>query len=723
LKEKLCREYDGWLKRRLFETLPSLRSELESIWSEYEAERRERSRADAATVSLARDDVLLNDDGLMVDQEHVPDTDQGGMDTFFAWFFRGAGPQGWLSGAAFRKNRLQGMGSAYSTFFEDNYVAALLGVASDAFDALATEIELSPEELSRQIRELAYSAYRRKTGQTKFPRLFVFHAYQAAALMLLADSRSSLAPDADLILRERYHNYAYPLKRQAPHGFPEPEEFINTKTFFTELRLRPTLTDDLWPAAAGASLLERFKNQERRRELLAAVARLGHSFIDLWVLVVGRLGSIRLRAQERTGERAEALINDYLNQLEEQKVMTGFTAYQELSEVGKHYDLIFDVNFPEALRASSSGLARLFGRALSAQTPVGGMFGGVNSVLVKQFRMPGYPLALITTDVLQEGEDLHTFCSRIVHYGISWTPSAMEQRTGRIDRIGSLTHRRLDHQPARAHPDELLQVYYPYLADTVEVLQVERVFERMNRFIHLIHEFGKEEDDSKLDTRIEFVRARRNISQISERLHSSFPVQPDYLVGSRLRLDHPHQQIKATLSHLQMLANGLGREVRIEWEPYSTTGVLYGTVFTDHGSLLKPGDDRQPGEGDVRRQPFVLMLRATRMGGPLLLHGISPVGNVPTKDGWAVKIVTLAGELAGAKVCEVAGPEFETYNLTVEGHIILDARLTQVEELTDLLSRIAVAADWIERRCLENLDQSFAQFRKDLHREAHHATD
>jgi hypothetical protein len=51
---------------------------------------------------------------------------------------------------------------------------------------------------------------------------------------------------------------------------------------------------------------------------------------------------------------------------------------------------------------------------------------------------------LITTEVLQEGEDLHTFCSRVVHYGITWTPSAMEQRTGRVDRIGSLTHRRLD---------------------------------------------------------------------------------------------------------------------------------------------------------------------------------------------------------------------------------------------------------------------------------------
>ena len=72
------------------------------------------------------------------------------------------------------------------------------------------------------------------------------------------------------------------------------------------------------------------------------------------------------------------------------------------------------------------------------------MSGGVNKRLVRQFRMPGFPLVLATTDVLQEGEDLHTFCGKVLHYGISWTPSAMEQRTGRIDRIDSLVQRNLD---------------------------------------------------------------------------------------------------------------------------------------------------------------------------------------------------------------------------------------------------------------------------------------
>src|ERR1019366_4157769 len=93
---------------------------------------------------------------------------------------------------------------------------------------------------------------------------------------------------------------------------------------------------------------------------------------------------------------------------------------------------------------------KLFGQLMRQQQPIGGMSGKVNRTLVQQFRMPGYPLVLISTDLLQEGEDLHTFCSSVHHYGISWTPSSMEQRTGRIDRVRSQTDRRLSATAADA---------------------------------------------------------------------------------------------------------------------------------------------------------------------------------------------------------------------------------------------------------------------------------
>ena len=127
--------------------------------------------------------------------------------------------------------------------------------------------------------------------------------------------------------------------------------------------------------------------------------------------------------------------------------------------------------------SDSSRLGRTY-VTLQKQVPVGRMSGGVNQRLVRQFRMPGLPLVLVTTDVLQQGGDLHTFCRRIAHYGIAWTPSAIEQRTGRVDRIGGLVQRRLDGSPELPPAEDLIQVYYPHLRDTVELLQVRRVLRR-----------------------------------------------------------------------------------------------------------------------------------------------------------------------------------------------------------------------------------------------------
>ena len=49
--------------------------------------------------------------------------------------------------------------------------------------------------------------------------------------------------------------------------------------------------------------------------------------------------------------------------------------------------------------------------------------------LSTQFRMPGFPYILITTDILKEGVDLHSYCQDVFHYGIAWNPTDMEQRT------------------------------------------------------------------------------------------------------------------------------------------------------------------------------------------------------------------------------------------------------------------------------------------------------
>ena len=162
-------------------------------------------------------------------------------------------------------------------------------------------------------------------------------------------------------------------------------------------------------------------------------------------------------------QSAGDLAVDFVDLLERQERESGFHAFRELSQASEAFDHIVSVNFPDVPSLPLPRLARLYGETLQRQVPVGRMSGGVNQRLVRQFRMPGFPLVLVTTDVLQEGEDLHTFCRRIVHYGIAWTPSAMEQRTGRVDRIGGLVQRRLDGVCETPEAEELIQVYYPHL--------------------------------------------------------------------------------------------------------------------------------------------------------------------------------------------------------------------------------------------------------------------
>ena len=101
-------------------------------------------------------------------------------------------------------------------------------------------------------------------------------------------------------------------------------------------------------------------------------------------------------------------------------------------------------------------------------------------------------------------------------------PSALEQRTGRVDRIHSLAHRQLDQQTA-VTPDQFLQVYYPHLQDTVERVQVERVYERMNRFLRMLHRSfgGHEGQSSRIHLGRELIERRQDIEPIRSTLQSA----------------------------------------------------------------------------------------------------------------------------------------------------------------------------------------------------------
>jgi hypothetical protein len=78
------------------------------------------------------------------------------------------------------------------------------------------------------------------------------------------------------------------------------------------------------------------------------------------------------------------------------------------------------------------------------------------------FNTPFYPEILIASSVMAEGVDLHLNCRHVIHHDLDWNPSSLEQRTGRIDRLGSKAER----------AGKSIRVYLPY----VEGCQDEKLF-------------------------------------------------------------------------------------------------------------------------------------------------------------------------------------------------------------------------------------------------------
>jgi hypothetical protein len=92
--------------------------------------------------------------------------------------------------------------------------------------------------------------------------------------------------------------------------------------------------------------------------------------------------------------------------------------------------------------------------------------------LMLTFNTPFYPDILIASSVMAEGVDLHLNCRYIIHHDLCWNPSTLEQRTGRVDRIGSKAESCL----------EPIHVYVPYISETQDEKMYRVVMDRERWF-------------------------------------------------------------------------------------------------------------------------------------------------------------------------------------------------------------------------------------------------
>ena len=115
-----------------------------------------------------------------------------------------------------------------------------------------------------------------------------------------ASFRNRFAPGRARALWQLHYQHA--VRSSSGRDVPDLLRWLERPTFFSELRRpeRAALRAALWPAASlpeeHDALIEAYREWWLRGQLLASAARLGHSLIDLYVLVPNRRVDARARS-------------------------------------------------------------------------------------------------------------------------------------------------------------------------------------------------------------------------------------------------------------------------------------------------------------------------------------------------------------------------------------------------------------------------------------------
>lgn len=96
----------------------------------------------------------------------------------------------------------------------------------------------------------------------------------------------------------------------------------------------------------------------------------------------------------------------------------------------------------------------------AVQEVTGGTKRNFRERRMRAFNTPFFPDVLVCSEVMREGVDLQRCCRHVIHHDLAWNPSTIEQRTGRIDRLG-----------CKAQGRASIMVYVPYLAGTADERQ------------------------------------------------------------------------------------------------------------------------------------------------------------------------------------------------------------------------------------------------------------
>jgi len=108
--------------------------------------------------------------------------------------------------------------------------------------------------------------------------------------------------------------------------------------------------------------------------------------------------------------------------------------------------------------------------------------------LMLAFNTPFFPEILVASAVMAEGVDLHLACRHVIHHDLDWNPSVLEQRTGRLDRIGGKSE-------VVGRP---IHVYEPFVEATQDE-KLYRVVKDRERWFNVVMGEGLPVDEAATD--------------------------------------------------------------------------------------------------------------------------------------------------------------------------------------------------------------------------------
>lgn len=621
LKQKLDSEYNDWLEALMLKTLSGHAEAATFMRKVIEAYGQARKDRDD---DISGGDVKVSIDG--DDEQVLPKTD-----TLFNWFFRGEKPdeldrvmkghRNWPAPENLKKS-LIAKNNANVLCFEFNWFG---WIAKDVLDEPLDEL------IDAMGLGAVLEALEKIGGVQEDDQLSAFMAVQVACLRTLRSKRPELGGLEDL---EKYLHDVVRSGSQALQSADLVERQLRVQTFFDCLRDAGLATPFFSSSTRLRELLcrgerlpvEEIRRVDLHRQLIAQSFRTGHPFVDLF------LARLKIGDADVNEERRQQWLHTLCEILAQQRQLTGFNSAWELTSLNENLDLVIKNNLPKVYAKRATELRVWLNQELPSSAPVIGANGETRSsrsVQARKFRMPGYPLVLVSTDVFQEGEDLHTFCDSVVHYGLSASPVSIEQKTGRVDRVGAHAHRRLlglkENDPVA--DEDFIQVRFPYVKQSIEAVQVRVLARRMNEFLGSLHEIGGKVQamDAFIDSSRELAERQEIPDQLLKFLES--PYIPSPLPGPNKKLMTAickrAKKVKQALQHVKDIVDSLAESV------------------SGSAGHVTPAID------GLRDQPFEIKPEAARANGEILLRArrVAPLDLLSLVGACAAGIRELQGHM------------------------------------------------------------------------------